>query len=120
MIRDHIVVQILKHKVIIAGDPLVGKMDNRTVPACRSIGFGKRIGAGSHHRPHSRRGNIGEFFANIVAVIESDRDILLKHRVVGFAVHLCGCAWLNGYDGSHMIGIQRDFPAGEPSLGMGH
>ena len=106
--------------MVVAGDALVRQADHRAAAAGGVVGFREGVGAGGHHGPHGGGRHIGELLADIVAVVEGHRDVLLYHGVVSVAVHLGRRAGLDGHDGGHVVGVTGHLPAGQAALGVGH
>ena len=119
VIRDHIIVQVLEHEVVIAGDPFFGQMHHGTAPARCCVSRRESVRAGGHHAPHTCCRNIGELLANVVAIVECNGDIFLQQGGIVLTVHHRGHARFNRHDCGNVIGIPGRFPTGHTALGMG-
>ena len=120
LIRNHVIVEILEHKVVVSGDSLLRKIHNRAVSAQRIVSRLKIIAGLTHHLPHSRRRDGRIPIVNIVAEIHGDRDVFGKNRMEIQGIRRRRSARLNGNDGCDMIRILSRRPARASALGMGH
>lgn len=99
------IVHLLEHKVAVAFDAHVGKMDDSGITSVLIIMFGKVAALVQHHLPKTSRLDILWPIHDVVAEEEEHRHLGLDELLVFRRIHH-GCETrLNGHDGSDVLRI---------------